>query len=129
MYKKKIHIYVAFCLKVLVSDTIFFNRAIITLYAWFKALGLNFFFTKSYVKKKKNYYTVLRSPFVNKKSREQLGVDVSICETTLKIGFINIIIIEFVQFLLLRINRGLFLKVAIKKRLDATNEKCVYVTT
>jgi ribosomal protein S10 len=115
--KKQRYFYTIFCLKIFVSDIIFLNRVITLIYNSVKAFSTTITFTSSYIKKKKKNYTVLRSPFVHKTSREQLGVDESVAEVNIKIGTKTIIIINFVQHLLMRLNTCFFSKILLKKKL------------
>jgi ribosomal protein S10 len=69
--KKKNNLSFIFQFKVSVLNNFFFNRIVLKIFDVFKNINVKVFSKFSCVNSKKKNYTILRSPFVYKKSKEQ----------------------------------------------------------
>lgn len=68
--RKPIRLNYMYCLKIIIPNWVIFNSIIIFIFKIITNLNLKTKFQFSFLKKKKNYFTVTRSPFKYKKSKE-----------------------------------------------------------
>jgi ribosomal protein S10 len=71
MYKPSFFFY----FKISVLNKFFFNQVLFKIFDYIKGINVKIISNVSCVKKKKSVYTVLRSPFVHKKSKEQFVIE------------------------------------------------------
>lgn len=88
-------------IKIIIPNWIIFNSILISLFKFFKSMTIKTKLKFNFLKKKKNYFTVIRSPFKYKKSREYLyneyfighvAINIYSKPTYLKINFIEFLL-------------------------------------
>lgn len=83
--------------KINVLNNIFFNRILFKIFHLIKSINLIFFFKFSVLNSNKETYTILRAPFVHKKSKEQFFFKNFLGFFTLSLKKTNIFIIDYLE--------------------------------
>lgn len=84
--------------KVKVMDTSIFNNSLIDFLMLLTRSTFLSRYSFNFLKAKKKYFTLLRSPFVYKKSREQLMFSTTLGLINLKLNSCNLFILEYLDF-------------------------------
>jgi len=99
-------------------DLVFFNQGLLNLMNRFKEVNLKLSLASSNIKKYKNIKTLLRSPFVYSKSREQFMFEINKCNIFIKNTFTNIFVVEYIEGIVSDLFKGiLFVSIKVKKKL------------
>lgn len=117
-YKKIIESQYIFKIKVSICSFIYIKSIMSAMYNILDICKISMDRKVFFKKNSGNKYTVLRSPFVFKKSREQLIIETNYFEIHVNFGIRISLIIEFIELLLYFIIYKLdFLKILIKKKI------------
>ena len=94
---KKIIPFYLYIFKIKLSNSLLLNTTIFEIFEFLKAVNLNLYCQWSFIKSWKEKYTVLRSPFVYKKTKEQFCFENYISSFFFQLGIINVIFIEYLD--------------------------------
>lgn len=118
IYKKKYRNAIFFNIEMKSFDLVFFNQGLLNLMNRFKEVNLKLSLASSNIKKYKNIKTLLRSPFVYSKSREQFMFEINKCNIFIKNTFTNIFVVEYIEGIVSDLFKGiLFVSIKVKKKL------------
>lgn len=85
-------------IKLKALDTLIFNSSIVNFLNLLSSSGVQMFSSFNSLKKKKKHFTVLRSPFVYKKSREQFMFNTILGLVNVKVVDSNLFLLEYLDF-------------------------------
>jgi len=121
--KKKLIPFFIYLFELQLPNLILFNRILFRFFEILNIFCLKLNFRFSYLNSLKKKYTMLRSPFIYKKSREQYFIEHLKGFIFWKIGFKNVIFIECLDFFLKKIfGLSNFFLLHIKKIISLKNE-------
>jgi len=97
-FKKKILPLYLYIFEIKLPNFILFNSIILKVYELFKSIDFHIYFQLNFVKKINKKLTILRAPFVYKKTKEQFVFEKFKGYIFIYIGIKNIFIIEYLDF-------------------------------
>jgi len=118
VYKKNLTPYIIIYIKTNVPSISYLNTGLVLLKLCSRFIKKKLGATFNTVKKVNKNFTLLRSPFVDKKSREQIVFHNNSSVVTFQIGVNKLIIINYVEYIIKKwFFKISFLKLLIKKKL------------